>query len=155
MAVCAEYSCSLKAKYYFTVQLSMYTCKEPWYTALVAYETFRSEHSYSQKNNCYQPLWYAGFWVQITGQLNVPWVNDRRLTSSLYSHSYRLFIVKDAPDFSLSPVSLQNMKTRDEHVTVKIGLQIPRSTFLPEAPQMPNNFFAFHRTGRFTMEWTV
>ena len=135
----------------------MYTCKEPWYTWLVAYETFRREHSYSKKkkNNCYQPLWYAGFWVQITGQLNVPWVNDRRLTSSLFSHSYRLFIVKEAPDFSLSPVSLQNMKTRNEQVTVKIGLLIQLSIFLPEAPQMPNKFFAFHGNRRFAMERKV
>jgi hypothetical protein len=114
----------LKAKYYFTMWLSMYTCKDPWYPRLDAHESFRRECSYSQKNNCYQPLWYAGLWVQFTGQLNVPWVNDRRLTSSLYSHSYRLFIVKDAPDSSLSPVTLQNMKTRNDQVTVKIGLLI-------------------------------
>jgi len=117
--------------------------------ALVAHETFRREHSYSQKNNCYQPLWYAGFCVQITGQLNVPWVNDRRLTSSLYSHSYRLFIVKEASEFSLSPVSLQDMKTRNEEATVKIGLLIPWRILLPEVPQLPNNCFAFHGTRRF------
>jgi hypothetical protein len=90
--------------------------------------------------------------VQITGQLNVPWVNDRRLTSSLYSHSNQLFIVKDAPDISLSPVSFQNTKTCNKQVTVKIGLLIPWSLFLPEAYQLPNKFFPFHGTRRFSME---
>jgi len=82
----------------------------------------------------------------------MPWVNDRRLTSSLYSHSYRLFIVKNAPDFSLSPAILQNMKTHDEEVTIKIGLPILWSIFLPEAPQLPNEFVAFHGTRSFTIE---
>jgi hypothetical protein len=109
---------------------------------LVAYATFRKEHSYSQVNNCLQPLWYTGFWEQITGQLNVPWVNDRRLTYSLSFHSYRLCIVKDAPDFSLSYVSLQNMNTRNEQVTVKIGLLTDSMEHIPawEAPQLPNEF---------------
>jgi len=63
--------------------------------------------------------------------------------------------VKDAPDFSPSPVSLQNTKNGNEQVTVKIGLLIPWKIFLSEAPQLPNKFFAFHWTWRFTMEWTV
>jgi hypothetical protein len=49
--------------------------------------------------------------------------------------------MKDAPDFSPSPVSLQNMKNRNEQVTVKIGLLIPWKIFLPEAPQLPKKFF--------------